>query len=176
MNYSLRGCMELLVQKPRPEKTGESQPEKSPSRVFDISLLRPPEIVERDGRYVAYSNGVVCDCYTKLEWLVGPDRDTSWDEASAWVESLNSGGGGRWSLPSLALLRDLYRKNLRKDALSPLFHIEPTDVWSCEFKDEASAWAFNFIPGNTFRTYRTLSRRFRAFAVRQKPDYGFPGR
>ena len=163
--------MELLAQKPKLEKTDGRQAGKISSRVFDLSLLRQPEIIERDGRYVAYSNGVICDCYTKLEWLVGPDRDTSWNEAQAWVENLNN-GGGMWSLPTLALLRGLYRKNLRKNELSPLFHIEPTDVWSCEVKDDTSAWAFNFIPGNTFTTYRTLSRRFRAFAVRPKPDYG----
>lgn len=167
--------MELLAQKPKREKTVEYRAEKKPRRVYDISLLRLTEIVERDGRYVAYSNGMICDCYTKLEWLVGPDRDTSWDEAHAWVGSLNS-GSAMWTLPSLELLRDLYQKNLRKNKLSPLFQIEPTDVWSCEVKDDASAWAFNFIPGNTFWTYRTMSRRFRAFAVRPKPDYGYLGR
>lgn len=167
--------MELLAQKPKLEKMDGGPAGKISSRVFDLSLLRQPEIIARDGRYVAYSNGVICDCYTKLEWMVGPDRDTSWNEAQAWVENLNN-GGGMWSLPTLALLRGLYRKNLRKNELSPLFHLEPTDVWSCEIKDDASAWAFNFIPGNTFTTYRTLSRRFRAFAVRPKPDYGYPGK
>ena len=111
--------MELLAQKPKLEKTDAFKAEKNPNRVYDISLLRLPEIVERDGRYVAYSNRVVCDCYTKLEWLAGPDRDTSWDEAYTWVESLNS-GGGMWALPPLELLRGLYRKNLRKNELSPL--------------------------------------------------------
>ncbi|MDP3481651.1 MAG: hypothetical protein Q8R88_17945 [Desulfoprunum sp.] len=167
--------MELLAQKPKLEKTDAFKAEKNPNRVYDISLLRLPEIVERDGRYVVYSNRVVCDCYTKLEWLAGPDRDTSWDEAYTWVESLNS-GGGMWALPPLELLRGLYRKNLRKNELSPLFHLEPTDVWSSEIKDDASAWAFNFIPGNTFWTYRTMSRRFRILAVRPKPDYGYSGK
>ncbi len=167
--------MELLAEKVRLEEVDGFKAEKNPSRVYDISLLRPPEIVERDGRYVAYGNGVVCDCYTKQEWLVGPDRDTSWHEAGVWIESLNR-SGGRWAMPSLALLRGLYRKNLRQDLLSPLFRIEPTDVWSCELRDDTSAWAFNFIPGNTFWTCRTLSRRFRAFAVRPRPEYSYPGK
>lgn len=174
--YPWRGNdMEQPVQLPKLEKTEEHRADRGLNRVYDLSLLRPPEIVERDGRYVAYANGVICDCYTKLEWLVGPDRDTSWDEANAWVENLNN-GGGVWALPSLVLLRELYKKNLRKNEISPLFHVEPTDIWSCEVKDDASAWAFNFIPGNTFWTYRTMSRRFRVFAVRPKPDYGWPGR
>jgi len=164
--------MELLAQKPKIEIKDAGKAEKTPSRIYDINLLRPPEIVQRDGRYVSYSNGVICDCYCKMEWLVGPDRDTSWDEAQAWVKSLNVAGGG-WSLPTLEMLRGLYRKNLRKREISPLFQREPTDVWSCEVKGEASAWAFNFLPGNTFTTYRTLSRRIRAFAVRPKPDYGY---
>ena len=165
----------MLARNQKLEKAEEPKAEKNLSRVYDISLLRLPEIVERDGRYVAYSNGVICDCYTKLEWMVGPDRDTSWDEAHAWIEGLNN-GAGRWTMPSLELLRGLYRRNLKKNEISPLFHIEPSDVWSCELKDDDSAWAFNFIPGNTFRTYRTMSRRFRAFAVRPKPDYGYTGR
>lgn len=153
---------------PGPEEGGSR-------RVYDLSLLRPPEIVARDGRYVAYANGVICDCYAKLEWMVGPNRDTSWNEAMAWVEKLNT-GGGLWSLPTLAVLRGLYRKNLRKEPISPLFGIEPTDVWSCEWKNEESAWAFNFIPGNVFWTYRAMSRRFRALAFRPRPEYGFtPG-
>jgi hypothetical protein len=169
--------MEVLARKSKLEKIEEFKADNPPGRVYDISLLRMPEIVKRDGRYVAYSNGIIYDCYSKLEWLVGPDRDTSWEEAGVWVESLNNGGGG-WCLPSIEQLRDLYRKNLRGNELSPLFHIAPMDVWSCEIKEDSSARAFNFLPGSTFSTHRTLSRRFRAFAVRPKPDYGHghPGR
>ncbi len=62
--------MELLAQKPKLVKTDGYKAEKNPRRVYDISLLWLPEIVERDELYVAYCNGVICDCYTKLEWLV----------------------------------------------------------------------------------------------------------
>ncbi len=168
--------MEQPVQLPQSHHNVSDPGEGASPRIYDLTLLRPPEIVARDGRYVAYANGVICDCYSKLEWMVGPDRDTSWNEALAWVEGLNSGGIS-WVLPTLVQLGGLYRQNIRKNEISPLFGIEPADVWSCEVKNDESAWAFNFIPGNAFWTYRAMSRRFRVLAVRPKPEYGwYPGR
>ncbi|KAB2892172.1 MAG: DUF1566 domain-containing protein [Desulfobulbaceae bacterium] len=164
--------MEQPVQLPQSLYNAPDPQEGASSRIYDLTLLRPPEIVARDGRYVAYANGLICDCYSRLEWMVGPDRDTSWNEAQAWVDGLNCRGKA-WGLPTLEQLGGLYRKNIRKHQISPLFGIEPTDVWSCEIKNDESAWAFNFIPGSAFWTYRTMSRRFRGLAVRPKPEYGW---
>jgi hypothetical protein len=50
--------------------------------------------VARDGVYVAYANGIVKDTKTGLEWVVGPDKDTNWEEAKSWVQNLNLDGGG----------------------------------------------------------------------------------
>ncbi len=142
-------------------------------KVSGIKFLYRPEIVARDGRYVAYENRVVCDCYSGLEWLPGPDRDMSWEEGLAWVKSLSVGGGG-WRLPSLEELKGLYKKNKNGDNISPVFAICMTDVWSCEETlDAASAWGFNFLPGNQFRTYKTYSRRFRVMAVRPRKYYAY---
>ena len=51
-------------------------------------------VIQRDGIYVAYANGIVKDTKTGLEWKAGPDRDTTWAEARSWVQSLNLDGGG----------------------------------------------------------------------------------
>lgn len=136
-------------------------------KTADVQLLYRPEIVGRDGRYVAFANRVICDCYSGLEWLPGPDKDMSWEEGCRWVKDLSTGGGG-WRLPTLNELRGLFKMNKNRDNLSPLFGMSMTDVWSCEIKDESSAWGFNFLPGNQFWTCRTLSRRFRVLAVRQR--------
>lgn len=137
-------------------------------KTSEIKFLYRPEIIARDGRYVAYRNRVICDCYTGLEWLPGPDRDMSWEEGVLWANGLSIGGGG-WRLPTLDELQGLYKKNKKGDNLSPLFSIGTTDVWSCEeTQDPASAWGFNFLPGNQFRTYKTYSRRFRVIAVRPR--------
>lgn len=42
-----------------------------------------------------------------MEWVVGPDRDTSWPEARRWASGLTSCGGG-WRLPSAPELAALF--------------------------------------------------------------------
>ncbi len=150
-----------------------SEKKKTVARIGNLQFLYRPEIVARDGRYVAYENKVVCDCYSGLEWLPGPDRDMSWEEGKHWVNTLSIGGGG-WRLPTLDELRGLYKRNRSGDNLSPVFDIGTTDIWSCEeTQDAASAWGFNFLPGNQFRTYKTYSRRFRVMAVRLRKYHAF---
>ncbi len=136
-----------------------------------ILFLKKPTVVERDGRYALYDNGIICDCYSALEWLAGPDDDISWIDAAAWVRQLSVAGGG-WRLPDLEQLQGLYKRNKAMDLLSPLFQLNPGDVWSSETSDGAQAMGFNFVPGNQFRTFKTVSRRFRAMAVRPRQHYG----
>jgi len=40
------------------------------------------EIVYTDRHLVRYDSGVVYDTESGLEWFVGPDRSTSWEEAN----------------------------------------------------------------------------------------------
>ena len=51
-------------------------------------------VIKRDGQYVAYANGIVRDTKAGLEWVAGPDKDTDWNEARSWVQSLNLDDGG----------------------------------------------------------------------------------
>lgn len=135
-----------------------------------VILLKIPRIVGRDGRYAAYDNGIVCDCYSGMEWFPSPDEDTNWIEAHRWARNLKTGGGG-WRLATIEQLKSLYCRNKNGDRITPLLAMQATDIWSSDVYDEASAWGFNFIPGNAFRTYRTYKNRFRALAIRQKPHY-----
>ena len=162
----MQNVIEHPVRQWGPEK------KKDAVKIVDIQLLYRPEIVARDGRYVAYVNRVICDCYSGLEWLPGPDKDMSWEEGCQWARSLSTGGGG-WRLPTLGELRGLFKKNKTGDNLSPLFDISATDVWSSETQDASSAWGFNFLPGNQFWTYKTYSTRFRVLAVRQRKYHAF---
>ena len=41
------------------------------------ALADRSEVIGRDGDFVAYANGVVADAKTGLEWLAGPDVDTT---------------------------------------------------------------------------------------------------
>jgi len=65
--------------------------------------------VSDDGRYVAYANGIVKDTNTGLEWKAGPDKDTNWNQARSWVQSLNLDGGG-WRMPTMDEVEGLYKK------------------------------------------------------------------
>ncbi len=150
-----------------PTRQGHLETRTINDKTAGVQLLYRPEIVARDGRYVAFANRVICDCFSGLEWLPGPDKDMSWKEGCQWVKDLSIGGGG-WRLPTLNELRGLFKMNKNRDNLSPLFAISMTDVWSCESQDESSAWGFNFLPGNQFWTCKTLSRRFRVLAVRPR--------
>ena len=132
--------------------------------------FKKPRVIERDGRYALYDNGIVCDCYLALEWICGPDEGTSWIAAAEWVNNLTV-GGGRWCLPDLEELRSLYRMNKQGDRITPLFQRGPADVWSRECVNDAEVFGFNFVPGNQFRTYKTVSRRFRVMAVRPRQHY-----
>ena len=51
------------------------------------SIVYDLKVAARDGSYEMLSSGIVFDNNTGLEWFSGPDRNTNWKEANAWVES-----------------------------------------------------------------------------------------
>lgn len=59
------------------------------------------------GRYQVKPCGAIVDATTKMEWFVGPDRDTPFKDASSWVASLKTCGEG-WRLPTTDELSRLY--------------------------------------------------------------------
>jgi uncharacterized caspase-like protein len=132
--------------------------------------LRPQQIpgtdyeqeAGRDGAYIAYANGIVKDTKTGLEWVVGPDRDMNRNEAKAWVESLNVGGGG-WRLPTLEELKGLCEKGKGTRNMTPLLKTTGWAVWPSEPFE-----FFDFHLGG--RSWRgDISRyNYRAFAVRSR--------
>jgi hypothetical protein len=62
-------------------------------------LAADMHVVGRDGSFVACANGVVADRQTGLAWFAGPDVDTSYYQAVAWVRGLTVAGGG-WRMPT----------------------------------------------------------------------------
>jgi uncharacterized caspase-like protein len=133
-----------------PKKSSYSRPSSSSSN-----------IVDRDGQYVAYANGVVRDTKTGLEWKAGPDRDMDWYKAKSWVQSL----GGDWRLPTMRELEGLYNKGKGDRNMTPLLKTTACWVWSGD-SDGSSFRVFNFIYGDT----RMYPRFNRVFAVRSRGD------
>jgi len=124
--------------------------------------------IGRDGLYIAYANGVVKDRETGLEWVVGPDQDTDWDEAKRWVDSLNIGGGG-WRMPTIEELEGLYQKGKGTRHITPLLKTTGWRVWSVHH-DSSLAWTFNFRNGYSLRSLRSFSLHGRTFAVRARGE------
>jgi len=126
-------------------------------------------VIKRDGIYVAYANGIVKDTKTGLEWKVGPDKETTWDEARSWVQSLNLDGGG-WRMPTMDELEGLYKDGAGKRNMTPLLKTTGWWVWSGEAKGSSDAGYFGFFYG--FRGWGGRSDAYygRAFAVRSRSD------
>jgi len=127
--------------------------------------------VARDGVYVAYANGIVKDTKTGLEWAVGPDKDTNWEEAKSWVQNLNLDGGG-WRMPTTDELEGLYNSGAGSRNMTPLLKTSGWVVWSGETRGSSDARDFSFDFGRGTRGWnaRHGSGHGRAFAVRSRSD------
>ena len=138
-----------------------SVPQRPPSSRHSSSSS---SIVDRDGAYVAYANGIVKDTSTGLEWKAGPDTYMTWDEARSWVQSL----GGDWRMPTTDELAGLYNKGKGDRNMTPLLKTTGWWVWSGETKGSSIACYFYFSAGFAGWDGRNSSRNIRAFAVRSQ--------
>jgi hypothetical protein len=108
------------------------------------------------------SSGIII--YNGLQWYEGPDRDTSWDQASAWVSSL----GGGWRMPTRAELKGLYHEGMCERNIPWEFKTTGWFIWSREQFGLSDAWGLNFFDGHEEYHIRSLSGDKRAFAVRSR--------
>jgi hypothetical protein len=125
------------------------------------------KIVAKDDHYVSYENGIVCDEKINIEWVAGPDKFVTWDEAKAWVESLSVGGGG-WRMPTKEELKSLYKKGAGERNMTPLLKTTGWRVWSNETEGESAAWYFSFYDGDYTWGPRESEGNPRVFAVRSR--------
>jgi hypothetical protein len=125
------------------------------------------KIIAEDDHYISYENGIVYDEKASIEWLAGPDKYITWDEAKAWVESLSVEGGG-WRMPTKEELQSLYKKGGGERNMTPLLKHTGWRVWSNETEGELGAWFFNFYDGNYTWGMRESEGNPRVFAVRSR--------
>jgi len=118
-------------------------------------------------RFRVSEAGIVKDSRTGLEWVAGPDKDTSWEEARLWVSDLNVDGDG-WRLPTIDELRTLYKNNRDEPNLPPYLKTAGQFgfVWSGERRNKPSSWCFEYAWGKKTAYGINYSKDFRAFAVR----------
>lgn len=118
-------------------------------------------IIEREDHYLKYENGVVYDSKTGLEWIAGPGRNMSWDEAKEWAKALETDSGG-WRMPTRKELETLYQEGKGKRNITRLLETAAWWVWSDEHDDNLSSSLFDFSRG----TRDWHSRTPRPYAVR----------
>ena len=118
-------------------------------------------------RFLVFSEGVIADSKTGLEWVVGPDRDTNYEQAKQWVAACRLAGGG-WRMPTRQELSTLYQKGVGERNMDTAFKTTGWWVWA-EPRDSSSAWNFSFYDG--YESWDTLDFSFnaRGFGVRSRP-------
>ena len=100
--------------------------------------------IGRDGRFVAFSNGVVADTKTGLEWIAGPDVDTSYYQAVEWVRGLAVSGGG-WRMPTARELEALYRIPGNVSSITPLLATRGIHIWPFQENEDLSLYLFRYM-------------------------------
>jgi hypothetical protein len=131
---------------------------------FTIFSQATQSEIARDDTFIAFASGVVKDTKTGLEWVAGPDRSMTWDDARDWVESLNIDGGS-WRMPTMDELETLYQPGRGKRNMTPLLKTTGWLVWSGAKKTQPSR-LFSFNAGCKKWPLRNASCFPRAFAVR----------
>ena len=131
------------------------------------------DVIRRDvigvgNRFFRHGKVMILDDWTGLEWVTGPDKNMTWDEAKNWVQSLNIDGGG-WRMPTMDELAGLYKKGAGSRNMTPLLKTTGWWVWSGETKGSSGAWDFDYGTGRSWLD-RGPSYDGRAFAVRSRND------
>jgi len=117
--------------------------------------------------YLAESDRIVKDVNRGIEWLAGPDKDTDWDQANAWVTGLKVGGGG-WRMPLSGELDGLYKKGRGARNIPPYLKTSGWYVWLDNAGASKNFFVYSLEDGGTVIGWgRQDSKDARAFAVRQ---------
>jgi len=118
-------------------------------------------------RFAVSSEGVISDSQSGLDWVVGPDGDTNYEQAEELVATNKVAGGG-WRMPTRQELNTLYQKGIGERNMDPAFKTTGYWVWG-EPRDSSSAWAFDFYGGGEYWRDRSRSGDYRVFGVRSRP-------
>ncbi len=167
----LDGCVSSNIEDPSILKAEGFKQYTKPEIYIENSLISQPESGKkytdsensssRSENYQSEPAGAQ-DAKPGFEWVAGPDRDTTWDEARSWVQSLTINGSG-WRMPTMEELKTLYQQG----DITVLANTTGSWVWSGETKGSL-AWLFSLSYGLDKWTKRSYAMRNRGFAVRSR--------
>lgn len=102
-----------------------------------------------------------------LEWIVGPNQDTTWNEANAWLESLNKKGGD-WRFPTIKEIEALCEINGGLNSFAQQLKTYGRFLWAKDTDHYWAKWSFDLQEGSSKQIYRDKADKQRAIAVRNK--------
>jgi hypothetical protein len=132
---------------------------------YAIVVEKETKEIGLDRHFISYDNGIVIDSKTGIEWIAGPDKDTTWDEARSWVDRLTVEGGD-WRMPTREELRSLYEKGIGTRNMTPLLKTTGWWIWSGVKWGISSARVISFYQGLDYSRPLNDSGHSRGFAVR----------
>lgn len=120
----------------------------------------------KEGKKVQEGCKMIYDEQTGLEWLAGPDEDTTCIEAKAWVDSLGDG----WRMPVLNELAGIFSLHCGKRNIRIPLKTTGWFVWATQNHENKHnlAWLFLFNSGGAILDVDSPPVNNRAFAVRSK--------
>ncbi len=128
------------------------------------------KVEEQPSRFIVSANGVITDPATKLEWIVGPDKDTSIWEANRWLENCTIAGGG-WRMPKIDELAYLYRRGLGTRNMDPVFETTGWLVWGELRGLESWQYPYSFYVGVEYVIFPGSEKEdHRVFGVRSQSN------
>lgn len=125
------------------------------------------DVIDRDRHLVQYTNGVVYDNQSGLEWYPGPDEATSWEQARAWIAGLDVAGGG-WRMPTIKELDTLYDVGDGINNITYLMDFSGFWIWSGDTEGRPKKWLFSFSYGGEGWNGQPPPEGGRTAAVRQR--------
>jgi hypothetical protein len=120
------------------------------------------------GGFVSYGKGKLFDRHTGLEWFLGPDKKTTWNEAKSWVENLNTDGGG-WRIPTIFELKIFYHNLAGAKDIANVLNTSGLYVWSEKnHTDKETFSKISLFNCSESPTCCDSFKKTRCFAVRSK--------
>ncbi|MBI5844890.1 MAG: DUF1566 domain-containing protein [Deltaproteobacteria bacterium] len=122
-------------------------------------------------RFFVSDDGIIEDVLEKLFWVVGPDKNMSFNQARAWASNLTT-RGLKWRLPTIKELQSLLDLENKPSNIYKIFKLSAWYVWSGQEQGPTTAWAYFFTHEAEDWSTKSASHGFRAIAVRNsdKPD------
>jgi hypothetical protein len=125
--------------------------------------------IGRDGRFIAYINGIVSDTRSNLMWAAKDNgSNINWANAKSYCENYRGGGYSDWRLPTQDELAGLYGsgetgKNGYK--LTNLIELTSCCPWASETRGSEAAF-FGFIDGGRYWSLKSIDSVTRVLPVR----------